>query len=444
MPHPFHAHRHAPAYRFRGRVRPWSMRRRLFLSFGMAILLTALGVGLLVALTSAPEGGRWRRELDRGERFVAGRFERVWDDALARDELARAVAHELDLGVSLKDATGAQLSRFGRPCERRGWDLLVERRGVVLGRVEICAEGRRFGAGAPRGRFVLWVGVGAAVLWAAAGRLSRRLTRPLAQLEEVALALGQGNLDQRFEVRREDPPEVRVVAEAVNDMAARLGRQLHDQRELLAAVSHELRTPLSRIRLLAELGQESGKAPAVALAEIDREVVELDTLVGQLLANSRIDFAALAKAPLQARAVAEAALARDGQTVTLEAPGPEVWLRADPTLLGRALQNLLENARRHGGGARVVRVRAIDPGPGGAGEVVFEVDDAGPGFPPDELPRAFVAFGKRTGPRPEGSLGLGLSLVRRIAEAHGGRAFAENLPGGGARVGFSVSRGAPS
>ena len=114
----------------------------------------------------------------------------------------------------------------------------------------------------------------------------------------------------------------------------------------------------------------------------------------------------------------------------LKAP-PSAELEADPTLLARALANLLDNAARHGGGATSLQVET-DPS-----EVRFVVEDAGPGIPEHVLPRVFDSFvrGERGG---ASSLGLGLALVRRIALAHGGRAFAENRHQGGARVGFSV------
>jgi two-component system OmpR family sensor kinase len=129
-------------------------------------------------------------------------------------------------------------------------------------------------------------------------------------------------------------------------------------------------------------------------------------------------------------------------------------------LIARALDNLLENAERHGGGvvgctlrveltaaattapASPASERAASSAPArGAEHLVFEVRDAGPGFEPRTLPHVFEAFyraGERAGPGP-GSLGLGLALVQRIARAHGGHAWAENVPGGGARVAFSVA-----
>jgi signal transduction histidine kinase len=119
---------------------------------------------------------------------------------------------------------------------------------------------------------------------------------------------------------------------------------------------------------------------------------------------------------------------------------------ADPTLLGRALANLLDNACTHGSAVVKVLVERepLLPSPsdgGGAGapkeRVRFEVIDRGPGVPKDELPRIFEPF-YRSGQRGHGNLGLGLSLVDRIVRAHGGSAFAHNRPEGGASVGFKL------
>jgi signal transduction histidine kinase len=108
-------------------------------------------------------------------------------------------------------------------------------------------------------------------------------------------------------------------------------------------------------------------------------------------------------------------------------------VEVDPTLVGRALGNLLENAERHAGKIDGLVVRGVREG--NRMKVRFEVRDRGPGFAPGVLERAFEAFYSGNRGNGEGShvsLGLGLALVARIARAHGGRAFAENLAGGGA------------
>jgi two-component system OmpR family sensor kinase len=269
-------------------------------------------------------------------------------------------------------------------------------------------------------------------LWLASGVIAWRLTRPLMQVIRVTRDIRDGKLESRIELGRH-AGELGILAASVNDMAARIEKQIADQRELLAAVSHEIRTPLGHMRILLESAREK-KLDEPLVADLELEVLEIDRLVGQLLAGSRLDFGTIDRRSLDAADLAALALERAGLPADkLEVTTSDVSLEGDPTLLARALANLLDNAERHAGGAARVGVHAGDTG------VVFEVDDRGPGFSAEDLPRAFESF-YRGRERGHGSLGLGLSLVRRIAVAHGGRAWAENLPGGGARVAFSVAR----
>ena len=270
-------------------------------------------------------------------------------------------------------------------------------------------------------------------LWLVSGIIAWRITRPLMQVIRVTRDIRDGKLESRIELGRH-AGELGILAQSVNDMAARIEKQMADQRELLAAVSHEIRTPLGHMRILLESAREKSLDPPL-VADLEREVLEVDRLVGQLLAGSRLDFGTLDRRALDAADLAQLALERAGiDPEKLEVSTADASLEGDPTLLARALSNLLDNAERHAGGALRLGVRAEDAA------VVFEVDDGGPGFAGEDLTRAFESF-YRGRERGHGSLGLGLSLVRRIAVAHGGRAWAENLPGGGARVAFSVARG---
>jgi signal transduction histidine kinase len=277
----------------------------------------------------------------------------------------------------------------------------------------------------------------AVILWIASGAIAWRLTRPLFQVIRVARAIGDGKIGTRLDLGRHDG-ELGVLADSINDMAARIEQQLADQRELLAAVSHEIRTPLGHMRILLDTARDR-KTDAALVDDLEREVLEVDRLVAQLLAGSRLDFDAVDRRELDAAAVAALALERAGiDAARLDVAADDTRLTGDPTLLARALANLIDNAARHAGGATRLRVRAGTGDDDGA--LVFEVEDGGPGFADAELGRVFESFyrGERRG---AGSLGIGLALVRRIAVAHGGRAFAENAAGGGARVGFTVARG---
>lgn len=284
--------------------------------------------------------------------------------------------------------------------------------------------------------FALPVGVTLLVLWAGAGAIAHRLARPFVELERVARAIGRGDMKARFSLGRHGGGETRVLGETINDMADRIEKQLADQRALLAAVSHEIRTPLARMRLLLEFAKEGAKDEK-PLLEIDREIVDIDQLVAELLAASRIDFSALSPRDLDMHDLATQAMERAQVPVDklVVMPG-ETHARGDATLVSRAMGNLLGNAKSHGGGVVAVRLGAR------GGRAFFEVDDDGEGFAQGEEDKAFEAFrkGRSKNGEAHGGAGFGLALVRRIAEAHGGRAYASNRAPKGARVGIEIAR----
>jgi signal transduction histidine kinase len=250
------------------------------------------------------------------------------------------------------------------------------------------------------------------------GTIAWKLTAPIIMAIKAARDIGDGKLDTRLPTHHRG--EMRVLAGAINEMAERIQRQLNEQKQLLAAVSHELRTPLGHMRVLIETARDTGDMKA--LGELEREVLTLDDLVGRLLAQSRLEFG-----NLERREVDVGELVGDATGMEVETKG-DVRTAVDPTLLRRAVANLVDNARVHGGGAVAVRVERR------GSQLAIEVDDAGPGVPADRRADAFRAFVPSSG----GGLGLGLALVSRIAVAHGGGAWIADRPGGGARVGFTV------
>ena len=265
--------------------------------------------------------------------------------------------------------------------------------------------------------------------------LSRSITRPIEKLTVAVEAYGRGDLAQRSGLG-ELKDEVGQLARSFDVMADRIQAARRAEKELLANVSHELRTPLARMKVALELIQPPDDAVRRRLAALDEEVDELDRLIADVLTASRLDLAALPlrKVRLQAAEVVEKARQR---ALALQ-PGsrieagvaPGLTLDADEGLLARALDNLLDNARKYGNGSPVeVEARAEGP------QLVFAVRDHGPGIAEAELSHVFDPFFRGEGVRGTATgFGLGLALARRVAEAHGGTARALNVAGGGARI----------
>ncbi|CAN5574092.1 HAMP domain-containing sensor histidine kinase [soil metagenome] len=427
-PHGHPHHRHGPdcgspddRRRFYFR---WRLQRRIFAWFGLTILITAVVAGMVARRNSV----NMKSELFRGEGLLIDRFAAVWDQPAQRDDLGRAVVRELDVEIEMRDPGGAVVGDYGTPkCIAPVHTMSVEKDGRAYGTVAICAE--RFQMSTTK--FLAPLALVFILLWIGSHAIARRLARPFAELERVASQIGKCNLKARFETdfRGRGGEDALAVGGAINDMASRIEKQLADQRALLATVSHEIRTPLARMRLLLELSKD---AQTPKLDEIDREIVEIDSLVAELLAASRIDFAAATSRELVATYVAILALERaevDASILDDRTGGAK--LKGDPTLVQRAVGNLLQNARRHGGGPTKLRVTVR------GGFVAFEVEDEGPGFTDGEEERIFEPFYKRSSD--QGSVGLGLARVKRIAEAHGGHAFARNRKGKGAIVGVELA-----
>lgn len=252
----------------------------------------------------------------------------------------------------------------------------------------------------------------------------RRLTRRLEQLHSGVERLGQGDLTARVAVRGCD--EVALLAASFNRAAERIEQLVAAQKSLLANASHELRSPLARVRMAVEMLDHTPPSAQAALrTELQRNIGELDQLIDEILLASRLE--AVDAGPDFEEIDLTALAAEECARVDAQLAATAVNVRGDPRLLRRLLRNLLENARRYGNGSAVdVSVRTQD------GLAQITVCDRGPGVAAADRERVFEPFYRVPGvAESAGGVGLGLSLVRRIADQHRGRVVCEPRDGGG-------------
>lgn len=264
----------------------------------------------------------------------------------------------------------------------------------------------------------------------------RRLTKRLEALQSGVERWGRGDLSARILVQGHD--EVAFLAERFNQAAERIERLLASHKTLLAHASHELRSPLARIRMSLELMAQVGPQSQAQREEIGRNIRELDQLIDEILLASRLDSQQGAADPfeeLDFMGLAAEECARTG--AQLQVLSPEVArgmsLQGSPRLLRRLLRNLLENAQRHGAGEVTLSLDLQDR------HWVVRVDDHGPGVPPAYREQIFEPFFRLPGASEQaGGAGLGLALVRTIAQRHGGTVSCEEALGGGASFVFRL------
>ncbi len=277
--------------------------------------------------------------------------------------------------------------------------------------------------------------------------LARQVAGPIRNLTTVTEAVAAGNLDQQ--VKPAGPDELARLGNAFNRMAEQVREMLARQQAFVANAAHELRSPLTSIRLRIEMLQEHIEdKPQLArryLRQLASEVEHLQRVVEHLLMLSRLDDARelpraeLDLAPLLyelADEMGPLAQAADLRLLVEVPPHlPPVAAHADA--INMALRNLLDNAIKYTpAGGRIVLRATAEAGPENgtsAQEVIIQVSDTGPGIPPEHLSRIFDRFYRVNEARSrwQRGAGLGLSLVRSIVEAHGGRVEVKSQVGRG-------------
>ncbi|HEV7888150.1 MAG TPA: ATP-binding protein, partial [Acidimicrobiales bacterium] len=300
-------------------------------------------------------------------------------------------------------------------------------------------------------------------------QLARSVTRPVRELEEAAVRLGDGQLDTRVAVP-EGPPELQVLARSFNETASKLQGLVDQQRRFAADASHQLRTPLAALRLRlenmeAELalagGAGAGGAAAGAggagagpLEDVEAAIAEvhrLSRLVDGLLALARAEGQSVVRAPVDLTAVVAESASRWGplieeRSVSLVTDAGSsagsvtgagsLFVLATPGHLEQVIDNLVANAVEVAPPGSVVTVQAaavVAAGPGAAPALVeLHVLDEGPGMTPEQRAAAFARFWRSSEGRSQlGGSGLGLSIVQRLVEHDGGSVELLEAPGGG-------------
>jgi signal transduction histidine kinase len=273
--------------------------------------------------------------------------------------------------------------------------------------------------------------------------LGRSITRRVHSLEQAAARLAAGELAAR--APSDGPREVARLGASFNEMATSIEQLFDARRQLVAWASHDLRTPLSAIQAMLEAIEDGLAEPDDYLPALGEQAAALGALIDDLFELAQIDAGVLSlelrETPLGELVTscvrgleADARARRVRLELALAQPLPHV--RCVPQHVRRVLLNLLTNALRHtpSDGSVVVTAR-----PAGE-ELEVVVEDTGDGLTEEAQARMFDRFWRADVARKRGGgrAGLGLAIARGLIEAQGGRIWAENRAGGGARVGFGL------
>ncbi|WP_375398991.1 ATP-binding protein [uncultured Sphingomonas sp.] len=263
------------------------------------------------------------------------------------------------------------------------------------------------------------------VLW-----VTRRISRPLAVLASAARRFTPGDIDA--EVTEAGPHDVRALIVAFNAMRSRIIATLDEKDRMLGAIGHDLRTPLAALRVRVESVEDDNDR-----TRMTETIEEMNRTLDDILSLARLGRPSEPLTEVDLSALVDAVVEdfRDlGAPVSYE-EAARLPLRIRPSLMRRALRNLIENAIKYGGSAQV----SINAGPG---EVAITVADRGPGIPADRTEDVFEAFTRLEGSRNKetGGIGLGLALARAIVREARGDIRLRNRPGGGLSAVITLPR----
>jgi two-component system sensor histidine kinase BaeS len=257
--------------------------------------------------------------------------------------------------------------------------------------------------------------------------ISRHITRPIEQLTAAVQEMARGRTRTNVPVRGRD--EIARLATSFNEMSDAIANQQELRKRMVGDVAHELRTPVTNLRCELESVQDGLATPNIA--SLHEEVLHLQRLIDDL---QELTLADAGGVKLQLQTLDLVAALEPIVKAPIDAQARPI-VRADPLRLGQIMRNLLANAAQYN--PRVV-IRAEN------GNAIVSVIDSGPGIPPDELEHIFERFYRLDESRTQKGAGLGLAIVRRLVELHGGRVWAENVPGGGAAFTFTIASHNPA
>lgn len=438
-----------------------SLRFRLLVAFTLVILVA---VGAIYFFVSQTTGGEIRRYGEKSEqmRFTRVGFElyryyreyggwggiqpyvEQWGSLYGRriiltDSSGMVVADSQGELLGEQHHTDASGRRFSSPWE-----------GGTPGTLYISPEQSAdfpspLGLSQAVSRFLIWgalLAIAIALLFTFF--LSRRILAPVKSLTLAARRLGQGDLSQRVQFK--DKGEMGELAQAFNSMASDLERVEQLRRSMIADAAHELRTPLSNIRGYLEAIRDGIKKPDTdTIHSLDEEATMLSRLVDDLqelslaeagelkLVCQSEDVAVLIK---QTVAGVQAQAATKGVSVSIDLPARLSPVDIDYNRISQVLRNLLENAVAHTDKGGTVMVTARQEG----SRVEVAVIDTGEGIPAEDLPNIFERFYRvdKSRARATGGNGLGLTIAKRLVEAHGGKIEVQSEPGKGSCFTFTL------
>jgi len=448
------------------------------------VVLALCGLVSLGALVLALRGAGLGELGERGANHVISLVSEHFADGAALERRLQELNASLDLNVTVRDGDGHMVTAVGAPMPAPSpSELLALRAGRILvqrsptwtaaGPVREPSSGAVVGIVQVSARHtwvpLLWpllVVIAAMVVAAFAARpLAQRISRPLERLAEVARRLGGGDLGARapgpdapypphsLTDRLAHVEEIQALTRAFNDMADRIEQLVRGQKELLGNVSHELRSPLARIRVALALLPRDGATDA-RLRDVERDLEDLDRLIEDVLTGARLEATGLGArlSTVDVHALFEEIAERaqhDPVTAGREvrvAGRTRLDLDGDAALLRRALWNLVENAAKYG--APPITLEAATE----ASDVLMSVSDEGAGIAAEERELVLGPFYRQDRARtpsptsgPPRGFGLGLTLARQIALAHGGAiVIGAGTAGGGREHGCRVTIRIPS